>query len=240
MVYGSMVVAVSRETLICSYCGSMRLAVGRDGFLTCEDCGTVLDAASEAKPEYTFTQRSHVLQSLSDTGVAPRALQEAERVCEHLVRMGFRDQAYFVVPLVFLFGMKPSEAASRLGMPEALAKYAVYSFLDGVPLDMSYGPKVFMPLRKIELPAQLKVVRLKLHSEGGSVFVDYGGRVPLKPLYAGVLAMKNPSLRPTITGLLAVKTRRGVVLCADLGCIPKELPIKKRFYEALRGGRTLL
>lgn len=221
------------KTPMCSYCGSTYLVVGRDGFLTCSDCGTVLEEIPEPRPGYVELSRTS--PGLFLGGERRLAAQEALKAYEYLVRRGFRDQAYCVVPLVFMFGKKPAEAASALGMPEALALYAVLSFLDGVPLNMAYGPKVFMPLRRLELPPQLKIVKLRLQSEGDLVFVDYHGRIPLKPLYAGTLALKNCALKDTIKELLAVKTRRGTVMCANMGCIPRELPIKKRFYELLQG-----
>lgn len=223
---------MSADTPVCSYCGSTCLVLGRDGFLTCSDCGTVLEEQPEPKPGYGELSNGWPHLSLSEE--RGRAAQEALRAYEYLVKRGFRDQAYCVVPLVFVFAKKPAEAASLLGMPEELATYAVLSFLDGVPLNMAYGPKVFMPLRRLELPPQLKMVRLRLRSENGSLFVEHNGRVPIRPLYAGTLALKNHTLRHTISELLAVKTRSGTVLCADVGCIPRELPIKKRFYGLLR------
>jgi len=227
---------VTVEASVCSYCGSTHLAVGMFGLPTCSECGTVQEEIIAPKPSFTGTLYSQVFKSEAVEGVNNSLREECLKVYNYLVSKGFRDPAYCVVPLTFILCRKPAEVASMLGMPESLAIYAVTSFLDGVPLDMSYGPKAFMPLRRIELPTQLNYVKLKLQrGEGGTMFVEFNGRIPLKPLYCGRVALKKRALRPTIEELLAVRTRNGTVLCADVECIPKELPIKKRFFGLLRG-----
>ncbi|MEM0120422.1 MAG: hypothetical protein QW688_03155 [Thermoprotei archaeon] len=222
------------EVQSCYYCGSTKIFIGRDGFLTCGDCGIVLEELTAPQPSYTYKIQSQVLlQAKSSLNDAPRYIQECLRVYHYITGRGFTDPVYCVVPLIFILAKKPAEAASLLGIPEELAVYTVSSFLDGIPLNMQYGPKVFMPLRRMILPKEVDTVKLRLHSNG-VMYVDFNGRVPLKPLYAGTLALKNPTLRHTLNELIAVRTRSGTVLCANVGCVPKQLPIKKRFMELLK------
>ncbi|SRR5579875_398337 len=222
------------ELQACNYCGSRKLFVGRDGFLTCGECGVVLEELTNPQPGYANINQSYVLEQLnSRLSGNSSVVQECLRVYDYITSRGFTDPAYCVVPLTFILSLKPAEAAAVLGMPEPLAVYAVTSFLDGLPLKMPYGPKAFMPLRKVVLPSEVDTVKLRLHFDG-VMYVDFNGRIPLKPLYAGRLALNNALLKPTITELIAVRTKSGTVLCANVGCVPKQLPIKKRFLEVLK------
>ena len=225
---------MSIDLQTCNYCGSRKLLVGRDGFLTCGECGVVLEEITAPHPSYVNMNQSYILAQLnSRLNNSSNVVQECLKVYDYITSRGFTDPAYCVVPLIFILSLKPAEAAVVLGMPEPLAIYAVTSFLDGLPLKMPYGPKAFMPLRKMVLPREVDTVKLRLHSDG-VMYVDFNGRVPLKPLYAGKLALNNAILKHTITELIAVRTRSGTVLCANVGCVPKQLPIKKRFLEVLK------
>jgi hypothetical protein len=222
------------EVESCSYCGSRNLFVGRDGFLTCGECGVVLEEMTNPQPSYAYMSQSHILARLnSRLSNSSNTVQECLRVYDYVTSIGFADPAYCVIPLTFILSLKPAEAAAVLGMPEPLAVYAVTSFREGIPLNMSYGPKAFMPLRKMVLPREVDTIKLRLHCDG-VMYVEFNGRIPLKPLYAGRLALTNPLLKRTVAELVAVRTRSGTVLCANVGCLPKQLPIKKRFFDLLK------
>ncbi len=209
--------------------------VGRDGFLTCGDCGTILDDAATPSPGLSNVQQSYVLLGANSDRRPTSVAQECMDVYHYITGKGFTDPSYCVVPLTFILSIRPAEAASMLGIPEPLALYAVYSFLDGVPLRMPYGPKAFMPLRKLSLPRETSILKLRVH-QNGALYVEFNGRIPLKALYAARLASRNPVLRETLNEVIAVRTRNGTVLCANVGCVPKDLPIRRRFLGILRGG----
>jgi hypothetical protein len=217
---------------VCNVCGSDSFAVSRDGFLTCENCGFVIESTPELQPR-THVDVPSVAGGFIEPGV-PHPAGGRQYSCsiihDEIVKLGFRDPAYCAVALVTGLGVTVSEAASLLGMPVELALFALHSIADGIPLDMRFGPKAFMPLRKLDIHSPSGVLKVRLYQEG-SFYVRLDRVVPLRPLYAAKVALASSVLRKTIAEPIAVRSRSGVSLCANVGCIPKQLPILKRFRE---------
>ncbi|PSN82996.1 hypothetical protein B9Q04_01805 [Candidatus Marsarchaeota G2 archaeon BE_D] len=161
--------------------------------------------------------------------------QNARTLYKNLFAMGFRDAAYCMIPLILGFGFDLSSASKALGMSTELGMYALLSFCDGVPLNLEHGPKAFIATKARVLQGEKP--RVLFHKTGYYLLLN-GTKIALRVLYAGSLALKHQALRKTLDEPILAKDGSSVFVYANVGYIPPQHLIRKRFSEILNRGKT--